>query len=225
MADRIVVLGANPGHIVTVIDNKLPRPRDYRSAEANAMVDLLHDIITGQAMPDVPLLEAGPTPPEQQEAPPCEALPQTSTSEIVGVLEYLDSRGGRADVFRMAADTNREFGRMIEVVEGAELLNLVDTPKREVVLDEVGRRFLDANAEERKSIWREQLLKLRMFRDVQEMLRAQPDGELDSGDLRDYIVSVLPHEDYQKTFETFVRWARFGNLFAYDERRQRLSLQ
>ena len=33
MADRIVVLSANPGRIRTVIENSLPRPRDMRSPE------------------------------------------------------------------------------------------------------------------------------------------------------------------------------------------------
>ena len=125
----------------------------------------------------------------------------------------------------MAAETNREFGRLIEVVEAAEMLNLVYTPKREVVLDAEGMRFLRAGPEERKAIWREQLLKLRIFQEVSEMLRAGGGGPIEADRVIDLIAKVLPQENYQKTFETFVRWARFGNLFAYDEARRRLSPQ
>src|SRR5438128_4392970 len=53
MADRIVILGANPGRIRTIVDNRLPRPRDYRSADFNRLVDQLHDLITGHELPDV----------------------------------------------------------------------------------------------------------------------------------------------------------------------------
>ncbi len=237
MADRIVVLAANPGRIAQVIENRVPRPRDYRSAESLALVDRLHEIITGQELPDLPeAVAAAPAAPSGAapsagapaggpEAAPYEALPAATTSEIVGVLEYLDSRGGRAEIFRMAAETQHEFGRLITVIEAAEMLNLVDTPKREVVLDVEGIRFLKAAPEERKEIWREQLLRLRIFREVKEMLEGAGGGSIDAEDVTDFISTVLPNENYEETFETFVRWARFGNLFAYDEARRRLSLQ
>ena len=57
-------------------------------------------------------------------------------------------------------------GRSIEVVEAAELLDFVDTPKRLVVLDPAGRDYLAAKPADRPTLWREQLLKLKLFRDV-----------------------------------------------------------
>src|SRR5438876_2626066 len=60
MADRIVILGANPGRIQTIVPNGLPRPRDYRSAGFLALVDQLHDIITRAELPDLPPAATGP---------------------------------------------------------------------------------------------------------------------------------------------------------------------
>src|SRR5258708_13932194 len=91
LADRIVVLSANPGRIRTIIDNPLPRPRDYRSPQFLALVDRLHEIITGAELPDVP--------PAAAPVPVIEALPRALPTEIVGLLEYLDARGGREDLF------------------------------------------------------------------------------------------------------------------------------
>ena len=34
----------------------------------------------------------------------------------------------------------------------------------------------------------------------------------------------MPYENYEKIFNTFIRWARFGELFAYDETVQRIAL-
>jgi len=216
MADRIIVLSSHPGRVRTVVENPLPRPRDYRARESEELVDYLHEIITGAEMPDVPATAA----PARSRIEP---LPQATTSEIVGLLEYLDAHGGVDDIFDLAAETDHEFGHMMAIVKAAEMLNFVDTPKQGVVLTQEGRRFVKADPEDRKAMWRAQLLKLRFFQDVYELLKRE---ESVNGDIvREMIIMAMPREDYETMFDTMVRWARFGNLFAYEEDADRLSLQ
>jgi NitT/TauT family transport system ATP-binding protein len=217
MADRIVVLGTHPGHILKVLENPLPRPRDYRAPEFNKLVDQLHEIITGHEIPDVPEPVLQPN-----ELPPAESLPECIPSEIVGILEYLDARGGKEDVFRIATETDKEFGDIIKVVKSAELLDFVDTPKRQVVLTADGQRFVKATSQQRQVIWREQLLKLRLFKQVYDMLLKHPRKKLDAEIVQEIIIFNLPSENYEKTFITFAQWAQYGNLFAYDEETQKL---
>jgi NitT/TauT family transport system ATP-binding protein len=218
MADRIVVLGgANPSRIRTVIQNVLPRPRDHRSPDFQRLVDSLYEIITGSELPDV---QAPPSP----DATFAEPLPPVSPTEIVGLLEYLDARGGQDDVFQVAAATHREFGLVITVVKAAEMLNFIDTPKRQVVLELTGRRFVQAAPDARQAIWREQLLSLSLVKDIRDALRRAPGGELDREWILETIVLRMPQENYERVFDTLVAWARFGNLFQYDEARESLSL-
>src|SRR5262249_31953590 len=99
MADRIVILGANPRRGRTPVANRQPRPRDYHAAEFVRLVDELHELITGHELPDVAPAE-GPALPE--------ALPEVTPGEVVGLLEYLDARGGRQEIFRIASDTHCE---------------------------------------------------------------------------------------------------------------------
>jgi NitT/TauT family transport system ATP-binding protein len=219
MADRIIILAATPGRVRTVVENKLPRPRDYRSPAFLNLVDQLHEVITRTELPDVP------APPAGQPAATIEPLPDATTSEIVGLLEYLDARGGKEDVFRIAADTNRPFDRAISVVKAAELLDFVDTPKRMVVFEPEGRRFVKAGPEERKAIWREHLLKLRLFRDLYDLLQRQPRHEIEREFVLETLVMTMPQENYERTFQTFIRWARYGDLFAYDDQTEMISLQ
>jgi NitT/TauT family transport system ATP-binding protein len=215
MADRIVILGANPGKVRTILENKLPRPRNYRTPEFSRLVEQLHELITGHELPDVP------APPAPSTA--LEPLPEATVSAIVGLLEYLDARGGREEIFRIASDTNNEFGQVLSIVEAAELLDFVDTPKRMVVLEPLGKRFVQAAAEDRKTIWREQLLKLRLFQMVRDAIAQH--GEVDRDFLLETLVMHMPQENYEKVFQTFIRWARFGNLFAYDETSERILPQ
>jgi NitT/TauT family transport system ATP-binding protein len=217
MADRIIILGKDPGRVRTIVENHQPRPRDYRSSEFSRLVDHLHDLITGLEMPDI---VAAPSGGER-----LESLPEAGSTEIVGLLEYLDARGGREDIFRIAADTHYEFGRILAIVEGAELLDFVDTPKRMVVLEPLGRRFIRATPEEQKAIWREQLLKLRLFALINTTLQRQPDHALDRDFVLETLVLRLPDENYENQFRIFIGWARFGNLFAYDEATEKITLQ
>ena len=216
MADRIVVLSANPGRVQRIVENPLPRPRDYRSTEVAQLVDHLRDVITGSELPDEPAVaqRAG-----------IEPLPDARVSEIVGLLEYLDAHGKRADVFHIALETGQEFGRVIAVVKAAELLELVDTPKRIVELTGLGRRFVEASLEARKGIWRDRLLALGLFQELAEMLGRAPKHAVDRDRVLEEIVLRLPSENYEKTFDTLLGWGRFGNLFAYDEAEDLLSLR
>jgi NitT/TauT family transport system ATP-binding protein len=215
MADRIVVLSTHPGRVRTIVENRLPRPRDTRSRAFEELVEHLHEIITGTEMPDVP---------PAARAMRIEPLPQASTSEVNGLLEYLDSQGGTDGIFDVAAETDREFGHIMAITKAAEMLGFVDTPKQDIVLTPLGRRYVQADAEDRQLIWQEQLLTLRLFQDVQTLL--QREGGEASGDLvREMIIIALPREKYEEMFETMVQWARFGNLFAYEDDADRLSLQ
>ena len=177
MADRIVILGAHPGRIRTIVENNLPRPRDYRSPQLLSLVDHLHEVITGAELPDAP--------PAQASKPgmrPFEPLPEATSSEIVGLLEYLDARGGKQEVFRIAAETNRAFDQIIRVVRAAEMLDLVDTPRRIVQLEPEGLKFVKAGPRTARSSGGRRLLKLRLYPDGQRTAaEGQPRHSVDAG--------------------------------------------
>jgi HAE1 family hydrophobic/amphiphilic exporter-1 len=152
-----------------------------------------------------------------------EALPDATADEIEGLLKYLDAHGGQGDVSHIAAAMHRDCGRLINVAKAAELLDFVTTPRRQVVLDHEGRRFVKASPAKRKAIWRERILQLQLFRVTQEMLR-RAGGPLDSEVVRETLILNLPEENYEKGFATFVNWARYGDLFSYDETTEQISM-
>jgi NitT/TauT family transport system ATP-binding protein len=164
--------------------------------------------------PAVSAIAAGPT----------EPLPDVSSAEIIGLSEYLHHRGDEEDIVRIAENTNRDFARVVYIVKAAEMLGLVDTPLHMVVLTPTGKRFVGATPEDRKTLWRERLLTLQLFREVHDILQRQPDRAVDSDFVLETIVTRMPYENYEKVFNTFIRWARFGELFAYDEATRRITL-
>jgi cobalt-zinc-cadmium resistance protein CzcA len=153
-----------------------------------------------------------------------EPLPDVSAVEVIELLEYLRQHGDEEATVRIAADTNREFAHVVFIVKAAELLGFASTPLHMVVLMPEGKRFVEATPEQRKTLWRERLLTLRLFREVHELLQRQPERAVDSDFVLETIVMCMPYENYERVFNTFIRWARFGGLFAYDETTQRIAL-
>lgn len=214
MADRIVVLSANPGRVRTIVENALPRPRDTRSAEFLRLVDQLHDIITSTELPDVEVTAPEPS----LLVDMAEPLPSAQSGDILGLLEFLETQGGTCDLFQVVSHTHVPFELVLASVKSAEMLEFVDTPKRSVLFTPLGQRFVRAGMEERKQIWKEQLLKLKLFRVVSDLLEMR-EGQLSREELISELHHRLPMEDPERTFHTLVAWGRFGELFAYREER------
>jgi NitT/TauT family transport system ATP-binding protein len=212
MADRIVVLSANPGRVRTILDNTLPRPRDARSPEFLRMVDKVHDIITSTELPDVTVTTAEAS----VGLDILEPLPSAHSGDILGLLEFLEGQGGSSELFQVAAQTRVPFERVLNSVKGAEMLDLVDTPRRLVVFTPLGQRFVRADMDERKTIWRDQLLQLRLFRIVKDLMELRG-GDVSKEEVVQEISTRLPMEDPEITFGTIVAWGRFGELFDYHE--------
>ncbi len=227
MADRIVVLSAHPGRIQSVVENPLPRPRDYRSAEFLKLVDHIHDIITGHELPDHAEVAApaSPTTASGKVVLDLEPVPDARPSQIIGLIEYLSARRGQEDIFRIAADTAQEFGRIIHVVRAAELLELVDTPKRQVALTTEGLHFAAVDADVRHRIFKDRCLELGIFRHIRDLLNRQESKSLDREIIDELIVMHMPQEDHQRQFELLMAWGRYAGLLNYDESTDTIRLE
>jgi NitT/TauT family transport system ATP-binding protein len=222
MATRIVVLGAHPGHIRRIIENPLSFPRDPRDRAFVRLVQEIHAVITEAEMPDAaPHQEAA-----HADAPPrtWEPLPAAGASEVIGVLEALDDRGGHENVFVLANLLGVDFGRILNVVKAAELLDFVDTPRQDVLLTPLGRSFLAANVPERKRILGRQVEELHVFRDITERLRQAERNELDEDVLLTSFAIQLPYEDSQRMLATLVNWGRHAEILDHDPDRKLVFL-
>ncbi|MFQ5646860.1 MAG: nitrate/sulfonate/bicarbonate ABC transporter ATP-binding protein [bacterium] len=223
MADRIVILSSAPGEIRSNIRNHLGRPRDYRSPEFLKMVDYIHDIITNALMPDEEETVLVERQKVTRERVSFEPLPDVTASDVIGLLEFLDSHGGQGELFQLVSETQNEFGHFINIAKAAEILDLIDTPKRQIVYTKLGKHFVDSDSEVRKQIWKKQLLSLNIFLRINKMLENSKEGSLDKEVVESELAMLLPYEDTPRVFDNVINWARFGELFSYDEDVEELS--
>ena len=232
LASRIVVLGANPGQIRKILDNPLPYPRDYHDPAFIAMADRIHDILTTALIPDEPVAAPTPVPTAAAAAAPAKPpriapLPNVGVGEMIGLLERVDNAGGTADIFDLSVEIGKEFGKVLELVKAAELLDFVDTPKHTVALTVLGRQLLAAKVNGRKRLINQQLRQLRLIEHILDMLQGQEGNAVDQDLVLEELAVWLPTERPQAMFKAIVRWGRYAELLGYnaDERKLYLDLE
>ena len=105
-------------------------------------------------------------------------IPDCQLTWVFGLLETLEDRGGRDDGYRIARDLQFNFSDLLKVMKAAEILGFVSTPSGDVVLEALGKQFLELDVNQRKLLLREQLKKLSLFAYFIRLLRGQPDLSL-----------------------------------------------
>ncbi|HXY37745.1 MAG TPA: ATP-binding cassette domain-containing protein, partial [Planctomycetaceae bacterium] len=169
LADRIVIMGTMPGHIRQILRNTIPHPRNSQSPAFLALVRQIHQIIVSEHMPDEPPQA------EPKSAIPgmaMEPIPCVELEQVFGLLEIVHDHQGKVDVFTLEKLTDAEFGHTLALVMAGEILDFLDTPKEMVVLTDLGRHFIVEDIADRKTILREQVLKLDLFRFLIKRLEA-----------------------------------------------------
>ncbi|MBI1862284.1 MAG: nitrate/sulfonate/bicarbonate ABC transporter ATP-binding protein [Deltaproteobacteria bacterium] len=221
MAQRIFVLGADPGHVRTVLNNPAPYPRNPKDAQFNDLVNVIHSVITEALIP------------EEAEKPlvvpaawyqGLENLPPVGPSEVIGLLEVLDNNGGKMDIFKLANETASEFGQCLAVTKTAELLDFVETPKQTVAFTDLGRRFIRADTAERKNLFSSQVKGLHIFQSLLAWIEENPQKELTREAAISQLQGHFPNENLETLFDTVVAFGRYGELISYNVKSGILSL-
>ncbi|WP_456400919.1 ABC transporter ATP-binding protein [Mesoaciditoga sp.] len=215
MADEIFILASNPGSIKAIYHNTLPFPRDQKSAEFFKTVDIIYNILTQNIMPEVPKSSM-----YDRIAP----IPMVSVSEIIGLLEVLDDNKGRLEIFELSEHIKRDFGKTISIALAAEMLGFVETPHHDVIFTTLGKKFLESDVNERKIIFKEQILKIPLIKAVIDLVKNSEDNVITREECEDFLVEKLPNERSDELFETIVNFALYAEVLDYDSRDEELSL-
>jgi NitT/TauT family transport system ATP-binding protein len=235
IATRIVIISSHPGRVRNVIPNPLPYPRDINSKQFAAMVDQVHAAITALVLPDEPAepvaaaatgagtdraaeaVEGVPGQGAARAGTRVEPIPNVPVETMVGLLEIIEDAQETINVFDLSARIGKEFGETIAIVKAAEMLDLVDTPKDDVLMTQAGWYFLAAPAPARKTQFRQAIMKLGLFQMLAARLAEAPDGRIDADSVLEELGKLLPYDHPAKLLETLIAWGRYAELIDFDE--------
>jgi NitT/TauT family transport system ATP-binding protein len=216
LADRIVVLGKNPGRIRTDFRISMTRPRDRHSHLFLETVDYVYRVLThpDQLPAGQPEPAAGTAPAARPKYP---MLPHARRGAIAGLLELLLERNGRDDLYHLADDLAFEIDDLLPIVEAGSLLGFLITKEGDVEITPEGQRFAEAGILRRKELFRVAALEhVPLIRQIARSLEAKANHELPEEFFRDLLAGHFSEEEIDRQLETAVNWGRYAELFDRD---------
>jgi NitT/TauT family transport system ATP-binding protein len=220
LADRVIVLGRNPGRIRADLPITLPHYRDRKSPEFQALVDQVYKILTNPELPDISTQStitnssSKPKPPAQ---PKYQSLPHVRIGSVAGLLELLEGRQEK-DIYRIAQELLLEVDDLLPIVEASKLMELVAITEGDIQLGAIGEKFINSNIDERKAIIRELLQKhIRLVQQICQLLQAKRNRRISEELVLDILENYFTTKEAQRQLRTAMDWGRYAELFSYDE--------
>ncbi len=223
LADRLLLLGTNPGRIRADLRNPLPRPRRRRTPEFEELVDQIYRMMTqrDQAPSTVPAAAGGGRPRGTVSDTP---LPRATVDGLSGLAEIMLGRhGGAADLADLADSLGLEVDDLLPLVDALVLLGFAELHDDRLELSGAGRVFAGASIQDSKEIFaRAALDRAPLVRTIYRALRGSIDGNLPAGFFTDILRTSLSEEDSASQLDVAVNWGRYAELYDYDATRDQV---
>jgi NitT/TauT family transport system ATP-binding protein len=226
LADRVVILSANPGRVRGEIAVELSRPHDRTGERFKALVEHIYRVMTNPEIgveEEAAEVHVSVAPGGKARSPYAQPLPHARAGGISGLLEIQIRQGETDSVVQLARRLRLDVDEMLPILDAAALLGFAEVAGGGVRLTEAGREFARADILRSKEIFREQVLaRAPMVATVYQTLKEQ--GAMRADFFLDILDEHYPDEEAERQFGTLVDWGRYAELFEYDAQEKLLTL-
>jgi len=225
LADRIIVLGRNPGHIRTDFRVQLAQPRDRKSEPFTQLVDYIYKVLTKpEVAPTAAPDQSGPKVRDQRQMH-YQMLPHARPGGVAGLLELLLDKGGRDDIYRLADDLAFEIDDLLPIVDAAQLLGFLQIEEGDAAITESGTEYANSEILRQKELFRDAAeANVLLLRQIRRALVAKSDHTIPEDFFLDMLDEQFSEEECLRQIETAVAWGRYAELFEFDAGRRRFVL-
>jgi len=220
LADRIIVLGRDPAKVRADFRVPLAQPRERSSTEFLLYVDYIYKLMTQ------PELAAGPPSATDRETKKIHRmLPHARPGSIAGLVELVNDRAGKEDLYRIAEELLMDVDDLLPIVEAAALLGFVKPERGDIELTPSGRTFAEADISARREVFREAALShAALLQQMNSALASKSDRTMPLALFRDILEEHFSDDDVRRQIDTALNWGRYGDIFTYDSESDRLIL-
>ena len=225
LADRIIVLGRNPGHIRTDFRVQIPHPRDRKSEPFTKLVDYIYTVLTKPDVAPAELPDQTGKRVRDQRQMKYQMLPHARPGGMAGLLELLLDKGGRDDIYRLADDLAFEIDDLFPIVEAAQLLSFLKIEEGDAVITPSGEEFANSEILRQKELFRDAALEhVLLLRQIRRALETKSDHTVPEEFFLDMLDEQFSEEECLRQMETAVTWGRYAEIFDFDASRRRFVL-
>ena len=223
VADRIVILGTNPGIIRAELPIELARPRSRDDADFQTLTDTVYTMMTD---PTVMLEDVvkGYTPVPQLAAVAPAALPRLPNvrpGAMIGLAELIDDHGGRVDLSGLADQLSIELDELLEPLDALVMLGFARVEEGDATLTGAGVSLARADLQGRKVLFRSAAAgQVAIIERIVATLRAKSDGRMATAFFLDQLGRHFTPPEAEAQLATAANWGAFGELFEYDPDRE-----
>jgi NitT/TauT family transport system ATP-binding protein len=225
LADRLVVLAADPGRIRADIPGLPLAVRRGKGPEYSALVEAIYRLMTSpQARVEdiLPLARPVQVPVVER---PYQVLPHAAIGDLTGLVGHLDEVGGRQDLPVLARDLQLEVDELLPLIEGLDILGLGAAQEGDAVLTDLGREFAAADVQQEKAIFRQQVYHVQLIRQIMDQLHETDSHSFKEDELLEQLQQYFSEPEARRQLDTAIDWGRFAELFAYDDDSGELYLE
>jgi NitT/TauT family transport system ATP-binding protein len=220
LADRIIVLGRNPGRVRTDFEVSLPHPRDRKGPAFHQLVDYIYKVLTqpDEQPPQLPQAPgAQPRSPKQYQM-----LPHARPGGIAGLLELLEDHSGKYDMYRLADDLGFEIDHLLPIVDAAQLLGFLTISEGAACITPAGAAYANSEIQRQKELFRQAAIeRVLLVRQIVRAIEAKSDHTVPDEFFHDMLDEQFTEEETIRQLETAVNWGRYAELYDFDAARRR----
>jgi NitT/TauT family transport system ATP-binding protein len=223
LADRIIVLGRNPGVVRTDFKVTLPHPRDRKSEPFTQLVDYIYKVLTqpGAQPPALPSTPVGKASADGR-LPHYQELPHARPGGIAGLLELLLDHNGKDDIYRLADDLGFEIDDLLPIVDAAALLGFLKVTEGDAEITPAGAEWANSEILRQKELFRKAAVdNVLLLRQIVRAIEAKSDGSVPEEFFHDLLDEQFTEEVTLRQLETAINWGRYAELFDFDAARRR----
>ncbi len=220
MCDRVLLFSSNPAKVSAEIVINLPQPRDRTSPQFEDYVDRIYVEMTAKRVERM-RQAMGATGTNME-------LSHVSPNQISGLIEALAAApyDGKADLPDIAYEQELEVDELFPVAEAMQLLRLAEVEGGDIKLTHMGKRFADGELNERKEIFSRALMNhVPLAAHIRKVLDERASHSAPKTRFLDELEDHMAEDTAEETLKTVVSWARFGELFSYDDDAASFSLE